>query len=750
MSNLSAFGYDFTLEFGDTISALMNAANAAKEFARAIRSLADSYYQLAAALNVYRRAATGIPNLNQRNFNVNINNNPRAPTNRPDPTQQEWYGLSRAARALRAGSIIGGPLRLPIQFGATFGIGRNWNETTWMRIGRGSLLLELIGSIIGKISKFVTSWFGLIVKIWSTLLGFAGSLAKAGLYVGTTFIAGLTSVTAAAFGLAKTILSTGAEFERYKISLRSILGPSGGAEAYQQAIAMALGRPISVRESLQATGEMAAYGANPMMKITSGGKTRSLMEDVIAAKAGMPWRDMGQITRAIGQWIGYGLANSLRRILGQNRESLTMLGRQNGQSYDFSKMEDRASAVALFVRNRFGNILEESAGSWKQIMEDLGDSWDYFKMRIADSGLFQRVKEWLESWRNKIVQLRDAIKPLYTSIAAGLMVMFDYGSKLADSAVGGLLGLSGSQSDKIVRFAATLVASWEIIRQTAANLWMTFERVGKQILHIITGGKLTGDIFSNLTSILGATGQMVSYLANMIGDKLVSAINWLITNKDLVWDFFDALYQIIYRITTLFIPFIRLLNYMVPVLTTIVGIIAGSAVGGPWGAVVGAAAGAIGGVVYYETIGKDVRALLDTMDPLVSGVLPKSLDDIREKFKGLAPAAIEGSDWGKKMLESVNTTDAMRRAIYGLQDAFSKARGSIEDASQAQADFNNQLSLTGWLTSQAIGNIYGFQAGQIITQNALGVTNPDVKVIQLHLNTADEDRIVAMIDKASR
>lgn len=212
---------------------------------------------------------------------------------------------------------------------------------------------------------------------------------------------GVTAVTAAAGFLGKSILSTGIQFEKFRIQLGVLFGSAAeGEKKFEWIKAFAKETPYELNEITDAFIRLKATGL--------AADKDNLLRDLgdLASGAQKP---LEQVVMAISNIASgmTGLGMRQLRILNISNEMLEKQGivfAKNGEV--LSNNFDMIQAVQRVIKdNKLSGMMEETAKSVGGILSNLQDAWTQWKAGIADS-IFPIIKPdlvRLQDWMGSVI-----------------------------------------------------------------------------------------------------------------------------------------------------------------------------------------------------------------------------------------------------------------------------------------------------------------------------------------------------------
>lgn len=224
---------------------------------------------------------------------------------------------------------------------------------------------------------------------------FAATLVKIGAVAGAAFGAAMA-------GLAKSVISTSAQFEGFETSLVTLEGSSDKARQSMDWIGdFARKTPFDVAGITEAFIKLKTYGLDPLAgdALQTLGDTASAMNkplnqavEALADATTFQFerlREFGLVASQAGDQVTFRWQ--------QNGKEMTRVVKKNG--------EDIRRFILDNLGSRFNGAMLRQSKTWDGMMSNLGDSWDDFKLRIGRGGFFDAVKAKLAGILDYIGQL---------------------------------------------------------------------------------------------------------------------------------------------------------------------------------------------------------------------------------------------------------------------------------------------------------------------------------------------------------
>ena len=246
--------------------------------------------------------------------------------------------------------------------------------------------------------------------------------------------AGAVLAAGAAF-MVKGVVDTASEFERYRSVLETI---EGSSEKARQSMAwvseFATKTPYELSEVNEAFVKLKSYGLDPIkdgllttLGDTAAGMGKPLMQTVEAIADAMT----GQNERL--KEFGIKASAQGNRII---YEYTNKSGRQMRAMADKNNREQIRATLQTIWNEKYGGAMDKLSGTFAGMMSNLSDNWERFKLMIADSGVFDYLKNKLSGLLEKIDAMAQdgSLQKLAETIGKNLVTAFEkaweFGTKL--------------------------------------------------------------------------------------------------------------------------------------------------------------------------------------------------------------------------------------------------------------------------------------------------------------------------------
>lgn len=360
-----------------------------------------------------------------------------------------------------------------------------------------------------------------IKRAESRLTAFTAAAAKWGAVAGAAIGAGLA-------GLAKSVISTTAQFEQFEAALETIEGSAEKARESMEWISrFARQTPYDLAGVTEAFTKLKTYGMDPLADdaLRVLGDTASAMN-----------KPLNQAVEALADATTFQFER-LREfglVASQKGDQVTFKWQRNGQEMTRIVKKNGEEIRRFLLDNfgeRFSGAMLRQSSTWNGMVSNLGDTWEQFKVKIGRGGFFDAVKSRLGSFLDKLDELdangtldqwserlgRGFTKAVdVIEIAFGRLVQIGENIAKLFGSDSALWGLTAFASAVIIR-AFPLAAGVTAIVLALEDLWGFFE--GKD--------SMIGDWLKDhprIEAALRAFGDAVAYVADALGPLLEYAI----------------------------------------------------------------------------------------------------------------------------------------------------------------------------------------------------------------------------------
>mgnify|MGYP001410115002 CR=1 FL=1 len=276
--------------------------------------------------------------------------------------------------------------------------------------------------ILGKVAKRALKG---ISKTFGFLLRKIKSVAK-GIAVATT------AAAAGFFALAKSIVSTAAQFETYNATLKVVMGSQKKAtKAMGWLREMAKKSPYTIDKLTEAFVKLTAYGIEPTKVMTTLGDTASAMgRDIEAAVLALANAQTGEFEtlKAFGI-TAVELTRKNAKALGATledvgRTALTFtdsIGKQQIKIIDRTNRAIITSTIMSIWNEKYEGAQKERVATFVGLTSNIADAWIQFKNAVGKA-LLPHINKWLDVLLKKLeVWAEDGTLKGWGDMIAGVL-----------------------------------------------------------------------------------------------------------------------------------------------------------------------------------------------------------------------------------------------------------------------------------------------------------------------------------------
>lgn len=313
-------------------------------------------------------------------------------------------------------------------------------------------------------------------------------------HIGSLTTQGLVAGAGAGYLFKTQFLDTAAMFEDYQAVLRAVEGSNEKAKQSMKWVSdFAATTPYELAEVTEAYKQLRAYGMDP---------TTGLLKDLGDAASAMN-KPVLQAVEAIADAITgenerlkeFGIRANTE---GQNiiYEYTDRMGRQRQALVDKNNRAEIESTLRTIWNDKYAGSMKERSKTWRGMVSNLSDQWTRFTNMVMENGLFDWMKNKLETLLDKVNQM---------------------------AADGSLQAYAKDVGEKLVKFATGLWAAIEGISSATAAI---ADMVGgwDNLIYILAGVKLAG-IIGSFVSLAAAIAPIGASLLPgiLVGLKAISA-----------------------------------------------------------------------------------------------------------------------------------------------------------------------------------------------------------------------------------
>jgi hypothetical protein len=233
--------------------------------------------------------------------------------------------------------------------------------------------------------------------------------------------------------IAKSLIGTAAEFERFRTVLGTIEGSSEKADAAMAWISdFAAKTPYELAQVTDNFVKLRAYGIDPMNGTlkTLGDTAAAMGKPLAQAVEAMADAITGENERL--KEFGIKASKQGKRIVYEYTEN----GKTMRKAVNASNRAMIQSTLMGIWNSKYGGAMDKLSGTWEGMMSNLGDQWSRFKLMIMESGVFTWLSDKLSGLLNTIDgmaesgELQKLAKAIGEDLVTGLDALWETAKKL--------------------------------------------------------------------------------------------------------------------------------------------------------------------------------------------------------------------------------------------------------------------------------------------------------------------------------
>lgn len=326
------------------------------------------------------------------------------------------------------------------------------------------------------LQKIKTAFAGLNDgKVGAAMARVGKAMSGAGKVVAGYAVAG-GAAAAAGGAFAKSVIDTASQFEKYQTVLGTLEGSSEKAKESMSWVSdFAAKTPYELDEVMDSFVKLKAYGMDPMKDglLTSLGDTAAAMgKPVMQAVEAIADAVTGENERL----KEFGIKAS--KIKGSNEIEYSYTDKDGKQRLAKAAADNREQiqkTLQTIWNEKYGGAMDKLSGTWEGMMSNLADQWARFKLMIADTGVFDFLKDKLGGLLDTINKMAESgeLKKLAESIGNKLVnalkTLWDWGNKLYEKFVAFNNFMGGFENTLMVLVGVALLPLIAAIGSIAAS-----------------------------------------------------------------------------------------------------------------------------------------------------------------------------------------------------------------------------------------------------------------------------------------
>lgn len=233
---------------------------------------------------------------------------------------------------------------------------------------------------------------------------------------GNDFVNAGTSIFESFVTLSQKVVSTGSEFESFRITLNALYGDADiAAQKLNHLIDFAAKTPFEVTDVKDLLITLKTQGIDAFEQMTGSAsgltqETLAWIGDLMAFKPEVP---MSRWKLALQNFIGSGESKVLRNVLDMGNIE-DVLGHSIGETTE----ERMNNIIEIVEKANLGGLMSSLFGTWQQTLSNFQDQITKLFLAIADSGAYNTLKEILTYFTSILSSLSDEeLNALAQSIA---------------------------------------------------------------------------------------------------------------------------------------------------------------------------------------------------------------------------------------------------------------------------------------------------------------------------------------------
>ena len=375
-------------------------------------------------------------------------------------------------------------------------------------------------------------------------------------YVTGTMLRGMESLFSAFAKGGEYVVGTTANFERLRISLKTVFREAGEADRVFSSLKdLAKSTPFQLTDVVEGAAALKAVGIDIRESVAGGRNVLSLISDMAGALGRTIPDAIFSFKEAVaeGSWISLRrrFSITMSQIEGKLAEVAKRSGKTFEEAFDLSSASGRKEALSTFIAESFGGGSEALSQTFMGLKSNLQDSLEIFADMVGSSGPMALLKkeakelydltsdmfstgtarEWAHAIGQGLVELQAKVTDFAkNSLFSGMRSRDAAGNKV-DIGVN-LAKFVDNAADAIDKFLDVFQRGWETNQGTifristavvkvAATLWFNVFKATVSVLWEQWWGKLILGSFAalrvfNVGQMLVGSYKAVSGLSKML------------------------------------------------------------------------------------------------------------------------------------------------------------------------------------------------------------------------------------------
>lgn len=336
---------------------------------------------------------------------------------------------------------------------------------------------------------------------------------------GALMAAAAAAVAVGMGALAKSVISTSAEFEGYQATLETIEGSADKAKASLDWVAeFAKTTPYEIGDVTQAFVRLKAYGIDPLDgTLKAAGDAGSAMG--VGLMSGVE-AIADAITGENERLKAFGITASVAG------DQVTYSWQENGKAMSKTLKKNSVEIQKFLVDNfgrRFNDAMDKQSRTWDGMTSNLGDSWTDFQRRIGDAGFFDVAKGQLQRLMEFIGRL-DAngsldrwAKAISDSLSTAVTFVGDFAARI------------GRHIETISGFIDANSEAWNVLKAVMLGIALG-------ISPIVTGFIVAGLVLDDFLTFLRGGKSVIGDAIVWLGELKDAILEWIAALPDRISD----------------------------------------------------------------------------------------------------------------------------------------------------------------------------------------------------------------------
>lgn len=362
---------------------------------------------------------------------------------------------------------------------------------------------------------------------------------------GNDFINAGTGILKSFVTLSQKVVSTGSDFESFRITLNALYGDADvAAQKLNQLIDFAARTPFEVADVKNLLVTLKTQGIDAFEQMT--GSTSGLKQETLAWIGDLmtfkPEVPMSRWKLALQNYIGSGESKVLRNVLDMGNIE-DVLGHGIGETTQ-ERMND---IVEIVEKANLGGLMNSMFGTWQQTLSNFQDQITKLFLAIADSGAYDTLKEILTYFTSILSSLSDEeLNALAQTLADAFNMVLVPVKALASAIADAVKWFIDLASNYPV--IAKFVAVFSLIAASLLLITGFMSKFVGSILIVSSSIKILGGLSVIVNSVKAAILGVSTVAAPLIGIAIAIFFAWknnLFGIRDLVSRIFGEIYNVV-------------------------------------------------------------------------------------------------------------------------------------------------------------------------------------------------------------